>query len=597
MHADENAVSSTTGGARRTEERVVSSYYLGAVEDFRRARRQAALEEILARLTGRRTELLRFDDVQQMLGTGARLDRGLQDIPLDAIVGSVGRYADFTRTFLPRTDSLEHRWAQVKTLAVGEAGWPPIEVYRVGDVYFVLDGNHRVSVARQMGLETIPAYVTEIRTTVPLSPGDDPDEVIIKARRADFLGRTNLQETRPDAELLVTAPGAYRILEEHIRVHRYYMGLEQQREIGYEEAAAHWYDTVYEPVAAAIREHGLLAEFPDRTETDLYLWLAEHRAELEEELGWEVRPGDAAEDLAARSGRRSRRMLARVGERLRSAVLPGELEPGPPSGIWRTRRVAGRHDDRLFVDIMVTINGAESGWAALTAAITVAQREQTTVRGIHVVADAAGAESEAVAQLRDRFFWQVHEVGLAGDFVVETGSVPRVVCDRGRWNDLVVLPVTYPPGRQPLQYLGSGLRQVIARCSRPMLAIPAVTPMQNALLVYNGSAESEEALFVATYLAARWQIGLAVVIVANADDPVGETVTFVGSYLREHGIEAPIEVKTGAAVETALAAGEDHDCDLIVIGGYSQQPVLELIAGSVLTELLRAAQQPILIAR
>lgn len=576
---------------------MVSSYYVGAVEDFRRARRQAALEEILARLTGRRTELLRFDDVQQILGTGARLDRGLQDIPLDAIVGSVGRYADFTRTFLPRTDSLEQRWAQIKTLAVGDAGWPPIEVYRLGDAYFVLDGNHRVSVARQMGLKTIPAYVTEIRTPVPLSPTDDPEEIIIKARRADFMRRTNLHATRPGAELLVTAPGAYRLLEEHVQVHHYYMGLEQQREITYEEAAAHWYDTVYESVAAAIREYGLLAEFPDRTETDLYLWLAEHRAELEEGLGWEVRPGDAAEDLAAHAGKRSRRMLARAGERLRSAVLPDQLEPGPPPGTWRTRRVAGRSDGRLFVDVMVTINGAESGWAALAAAITVAQREQTAVRGLHVVPDPEDVESEEVAQLRDRFFWQVREVGLAGEFVVEPGNVPRVVCDRGRWNDLVVLPITYPPGRQPLHYLGSGLRQVIARCSRPMLAVPAVTAMQNALLVYNGSAESEEALFIATYLAARWHIGLAVVIVANAGDSVDEMVALVRSYLEEHGILAAIEVKTAPEVEAALAATEEQGCDLIVIGGYSQQPVVDLVAGSVLTELLRTAQQPILIAR
>jgi nucleotide-binding universal stress UspA family protein len=213
------------------------------------------------------------------------------------------------------------------------------------------------------------------------------------------------------------------------------------------------------------------------------------------------------------------------------------------------------------------------------------------------VPDPEDVESEEVAQLRDRFFWQVHEVGLAGEFVVEPGNVPRVVCDRGRWNDLVVLPITYPPGRQPLHYLGSGLRQVIARCSRPMLAVPAVTAMQNVLLVYNGSAESEEALFIATYLAARWQIGLAVVIVANAGDSVDEMVALVRSYLEEHGILAAIEVKTAPEVEAALAVTEEHGCDLIVIGGYSQQPVVELVAGSVLTELLRTAQQPILIAR
>lgn len=576
---------------------MVSNHYLGAVEDFRRARRQAALQEVLSRLTGRPTELLRFDDVQQILGLGARLNRGLQDVPLDAIVGSVGRYADFTRTFLPLSDSLEERWARVKALAVGDTGWPPIELYRLGDAYFVLDGNHRVSVAREMGLDTIPAYVTEIRTAVPLTPDDDPEEIIIKARRADFLRQTNLAESRPGAGLLVTAPGAYRHLEEHIQVHRYYMGLEQEREIGYEEAATSWYDSVYEPVAAAIREYGLLAEFPDRTETDLYLWLAEHRAELEEELGWGVQTGDAAEDLASRASQRSRRVLARVGERLRSAVVPDELEPGPPPGVWRSKRVAGRHDDRLFVDVLVTINGADSGWAALAAAITIAQREQTAVRGLHVVPAGAAEESEEVAHLRDRFYWHVHEVGLAGEFVVEPGIVPRVVCDRGRWNDLIVFPVTYPPGRKPLSYLGSGLRQIVARCSRPMLAVPTTSAMENALLVYTGSAESQEALFIATYLAARWQIGLAAVVTAGAGEPVEETATFVRGYLDEHGVQADVEVRSDLEVDVVLAAAADRGSDLIVAGGYSQQPVVELIAGSLLTGLLRESQQPILIAR
>lgn len=575
---------------------MVESHYLGAVEDFRRARRQAALEEILARLTGRRTELLRFDELQQALGTGTRLDRGLHDIPVEAIVGSVGRYADFTRSFLPRTDSMEQRWARVKTAAMGDSGWSPIEVYRLGDVYFVLDGNHRVSVARQMGLTTIPAYVTEIKTALPIMPGDDTDAIIIRARHAEFMKRTRLDENRPEASLLVTAPGAYRILEEHIQVHRYYMGLEQQREISYEEATAHWYDTVYEPVAATIREHGLLVDFPDRTETDLYLWLAEHRAELEEALGWEVSPDEAADDLAARQSKRARRVLARVGERLRAAVWPEELEPGPPPGIWRTRRVAGRPDDRLFVDVMVTINGAESGWQALAAATTVAQREQTAVRGLHVVPEEANSDGEAVAALRDRFFHQLDEAGVTGEFLVEAGNVPRVICDRGRWNDLVVMPATYPPGKQPLQYLGSGLRQVIARCSRPILAVPALTSMQHALLVYNGSAEAEEALFIATYLAARWQIRLGVLI-AGQEEPDVEATTRVRDYLEAHGVQAGIEGRAGREAETVLAATEEHASDFIIIGSYSQQPVVELIGGSVLDELLRVTRLPVLIAR
>ena len=100
----------------------------------------------------------------------------------DAIVGSVGRYADFTRSFLPRRESSARRWAAVRTALPDVAAFPPITVYQVGEAYFVLDGNHRVSVARQAGATHIPAYVTEIETPVPLTPDARPDELICQAK-------------------------------------------------------------------------------------------------------------------------------------------------------------------------------------------------------------------------------------------------------------------------------------------------------------------------------------------------------------------------------------------------------------------------------
>ena len=577
---------------------MVDVRYLGALEDFRRARRRAAVEQLLATLRGRPTRLMSFEALQSELGMSNRVDRGLQEIPLDAIVGSVGRYADFTRSFLPRSDDMEERWARVKTIATGAAGWPPIEVYRLGDVYFVLDGNHRVSVAREMGLETIPAFVTEVKTRVPVTPDDDPEEIIIQARRAEFMERTGLNESRPEADLTVTAPGAYRVLDEHIQVHRYYMGLEEQRDISYPEAAAHWYDVVYQPVARLIRERGLLKEFPDRTETDLYLWLAEHRAELEEALGWNVQPAEAAEDLVTRESKRSRTLLARVGSRLLEAVSPEELEPGPPTGIWRSQRLAGRADSRLFVDIMVTINGQESGWRALDQAILVARRERTGVRGLHVVADARQADDDRVAELREHFYRQLADAGATGDLVIEVGKVPAAVCDRGRWNDLVVMPVTYPPSRKPLQRLGSGLRQAIARCARPVLAVPVFTPFERVLLAYNGSPRSEEALFIATYLAGSWQLELVVLAVGGGSErPAAEALSAASRYLEEHGVQAALELREGPVAETIVATAAAAGCDGIIMGSYSQSPVVELLTGSVLNDVLRLAEVPILIAR
>ena len=144
---------------------------------------------MLARLTGQSNELLSYEDVAQKLKLYTRSDKGLQNIPVMAIIGSVGRYTDFTRTFLPRRESDRERWARVKSAMEdpGGAGLLPIEVYQVGEVYFVLDGNHRVSIARQEGFEQIEAHVIEFKSDLLVTADLQPDELIIKAEYVEFL--------------------------------------------------------------------------------------------------------------------------------------------------------------------------------------------------------------------------------------------------------------------------------------------------------------------------------------------------------------------------------------------------------------------------
>ena len=178
----------------------MSVNFLSALEDFRRARRRAAMEEILSRLTGKSTDLLPYEQVSQMLRVTKSEPRGLQEIPLDAIVGSVARYTDFTRSFLPRHDATQERWARIEMAASDPRGLPPIDVYQIGQVYFVADGNHRVSVARRLGAKTILAHVTQVHTKVTLTPDVSPDDLILKAEYADFLESTRLDQVRPQAE-------------------------------------------------------------------------------------------------------------------------------------------------------------------------------------------------------------------------------------------------------------------------------------------------------------------------------------------------------------------------------------------------------------
>jgi hypothetical protein len=291
-----------------------------AMRDFRRARSRASAEKIVARLSGKPAELLCYKDVPERMRTVRTVSRGLQDIPIDAIAGSVGRCTDFTRSFLPLQDSDQARWAKVKMAWNDLDGLPPIEVYQIGQVYFVLDGNHRVSVARQRGLHYLEAYVTELLTPVPLSPGDSPDDLIVKAEYAEFLDRTGLHELRPGIDLSMSAPGHYRQLEEEISAYQHAVAIEEKQETSFEVALAGWYDRVYLPIVRIIRERSLLRGFPDRTETDLYVWILNHRAELSQELGREIGPEEAARDLAGKLGSRHTRILARAVDRLHRAL-------------------------------------------------------------------------------------------------------------------------------------------------------------------------------------------------------------------------------------------------------------------------------------
>ena len=141
-----------------------------AIQDFQSARQKAGIQEVLARITGKSTRLLSYEEVAEKLKLHARTERGIQQVPLDAIVGSVGRYTDFTRTFLPRRAGDQQRWANVKTAFLEyDANLPPIELYKVGEVYFVVDGNHRVSIAKQ-------------EASLPLKHGSSNSEPIFNSR-------------------------------------------------------------------------------------------------------------------------------------------------------------------------------------------------------------------------------------------------------------------------------------------------------------------------------------------------------------------------------------------------------------------------------
>lgn len=268
--------------------------YLEGVSKFQGARSRAFWQDVLSLLRGKSAELLSFDEIRSRLRLREESYKGLQDVPLEQIVGSVGRYRDFTSDFLPKTSEMKERWSRVYAKANSMEGLPPIEVYKVGDVYFVRDGNHRVSVAREIGAEAIQAHVTELPTTIHLRPGMSEEELDAAAAYANFLEETGLRKTRPHHQSIeLSEPSRYVDLLGHIYLHARILEQFLGEAVSTEHAAADWYDSVYRPAVTLIRKHDILdlkKEKNPRTEADLYLWLVDHLREVREQYGGDKPP-------------------------------------------------------------------------------------------------------------------------------------------------------------------------------------------------------------------------------------------------------------------------------------------------------------------
>ena len=298
---------------------------LAAQAHFGDARRKALLSALLDIFTRRPNKMLSLEEVRARLNVRGQRYLGHQTVPVDHIIGSEGRYDDFDRRFLPRSDTLKQRWSNIdkaRTLAVE---LPPVDLFKLGDVYFVRDGNHRVSVARQQGQSFIDAYVTELIVDVPLTPDLSVRDLLLMEEYSDFLEWTNLHQLRPDERIEFSELGGYLDLVRHINAHRYYMSQQRGHEIGRDEAVADWYDTIYMPIVRVIREQGVLKYFPGRTEADLYRWIMEHRWYMRERSGSDPGPEVAASEYVELFGRRG--LADAVEEALRSALQRLRVRP------------------------------------------------------------------------------------------------------------------------------------------------------------------------------------------------------------------------------------------------------------------------------
>ena len=250
---------------------------------FSRAISKGFYEELTGWFTRRSRRLIPFEEVKEKLDLWFVTDIGIQSVPLDAIIGSLGRYQNFTRHFFPKEESLRNRWKDIDGVITSGRTLPPITLYKVCNAYFVKDGHHRISVARSKDQNVIEARVYEYDCDVSLDDKTDLQQLAILETYHKFLKETGLKKQRK-VNLHVTVLGGYTFLMEHIQRHGFYLSEKENRRISMEEAARSWYDKIYTPLVDLIAKNGIMASFPHRTETDFYIWIVNFRKKQRREM-------------------------------------------------------------------------------------------------------------------------------------------------------------------------------------------------------------------------------------------------------------------------------------------------------------------------
>jgi hypothetical protein len=279
-----------------------------AAEDFSRARSKEVFQRIMHFLDNNKIKLLSLNDVKELLKPKSETYKGMQVVPIRLIVGSEGRYRDFNKYFLPRSEHLRPRWERVDEARLSDIVLPPIQLYEIGGVYFVRDGNHRVSVAKTQGVENVDAEVISLSTEISITPSmtvEDLRKALIAYEKKNFFEKTEFEKITGCDSLDFTIPGRYDVIYNHILVHKYFLNQRCSEEIPFDKATRSWFDNVYKPIVDIITKENLCGQFPGRTPSDLYVWIVKHWDLLKKKYGIHYTILDAVRDFGTRYGRRN----------------------------------------------------------------------------------------------------------------------------------------------------------------------------------------------------------------------------------------------------------------------------------------------------
>jgi hypothetical protein len=248
-----------------------------AQHDFSRARRARLLSDIARRLRLEPDDvglILPFEEVVEALGRTGQVDLGLQVVPLEAIVGTIDRAVDFDRGFRPTSARLRSRWERIAAAQRRGEALPPVSLFKVGELYFVRDGHHRVSVAKSLGREDIDAYVTEVTTRLRLGADLRVSELPLKDHERLFRERVPLDAERR-ARIKLSDPWDFGVLAEAVEAWGFRAMQQRGNYMDRAEVARHWFDEEYVHVAEMLEAGGLVER--EETETDAYLRVAADR--------------------------------------------------------------------------------------------------------------------------------------------------------------------------------------------------------------------------------------------------------------------------------------------------------------------------------
>ncbi len=273
-----------------------------AEDDFYKARNKALFNDVQHFLNPDESKLLSFTDVKKMLKPQNEVYLGMQVVPVDLIAGSEGRYHDFDNHFFPKNVHLKNRWASIDKAILTDVILPPIVLYEIGGLYFVRDGNHRVSVARSQGVENIDAEVVSLKSEIKLKPGMTQRQIlkaVIQYEKRVFYNETGFGDLTDFWNLDFSSTGQYDTIYQHILTHKYYISQNKSEEVPMNDAILSWYNNVYLPIVTVIRKKHIMRKFRGRTPSDLYVWIIRYWDDLKQKFGQDFSIDAAADHFTS----------------------------------------------------------------------------------------------------------------------------------------------------------------------------------------------------------------------------------------------------------------------------------------------------------